>query len=70
MSQPIPDYTESQVWTVAENLKVRFRRDINIQQVEIEIRLSPHDRELTLVPGLYWEADHERNLKQEQEAVE
>lgn len=45
MSKPIPDYTESQIWTVAVNLKERFRTDIDIQLIESEVRLSSHERE-------------------------
>ena len=29
MSKPIPDYTESQLWTVAESLKERFRTGVD-----------------------------------------
>jgi len=57
MSKPIPDYTESQVWTLAESLKERFLKDIDIQLIDSEIRLNSQDDELTNVPGLYWEAD-------------
>jgi hypothetical protein len=48
----IPDFTDSQIWTVESTLKERYPESpIELQQVDTEIRLSPHDRELTQVPG-------------------
>jgi len=44
MSKPIPDYTESQIWTVAKSLKEHFRKEVVIRLNESEIRLNPHDR--------------------------
>ena len=39
MNKPIPDYIEI--------FKGSFHKDIDIQLIENEIRLNPHDRELT-----------------------
>lgn len=41
MNKPIPNYTES--------LKERFHSEIEIQLIESEARLSPYDRELTML---------------------
>jgi len=57
MSKKIPDFTDTQVWTVTDSLKERFRAEIDVQLIESEVRIHPHDRELTEVPGLYWQAE-------------
>ena len=38
-------------------LKERFGRDVEVSEVETEVRLSPADRELTQCPALYWKED-------------
>jgi len=45
MNKPIPDFTESQVWTVEENLKEHFRKPVDIQLIESEIRLRPFNQD-------------------------
>lgn len=58
MSKKIPDFTDSQIWTVQSTLNERFKMDIDVQVIDSEIRLFPHDSELTPVPGLYWEYEN------------
>ena len=57
MSKKIPDFTDSQIWTVESTLAERFKEKIETQIIDSEIRLYPHDRELTPVSGLYREAE-------------
>lgn len=51
----IPDFTETEFWTVRSTVVERFRRQLEVQRADTEIRLSPHDRELTVCPALYWQ---------------
>jgi len=54
MPQPIHPLTDTERWIVAGAVKERYGREVEIQDVETEIRLHIDDRELTLCPGLYW----------------
>ncbi|MDT8405172.1 hypothetical protein [Sulfuriflexus sp.] len=56
MRKKIPDFIDSQTWTVESTLKERFRENIQVQSFDSEICLPPHDRELPPVTGLYREA--------------
>lgn len=49
MSKKIPDFTDSQIWTVQSTLAERFKEKIETQIIDSEIRLHPYDRELTPV---------------------
>jgi len=42
MSKPIPDFTERQIWTVQESLKEHFRKNIDIQLIESEVRIRSY----------------------------
>ena len=53
----IPGFSESDLSLAHAFLKERFGRDIEVQEVETEVRLSPGDRELALCPALYWKED-------------
>jgi hypothetical protein len=57
MSKKIPDFTDSQNWTVESTLAERFKKKIEAKIIDSESRLLPHDRELTPVIGLYREAE-------------
>lgn len=50
----IPDINENEKWIVSTTLKERYRQDIELQVVDCEIRLNRGDRELTVVPSIYW----------------
>jgi hypothetical protein len=54
MPQQIRPLTDTERWIVASAVKERYGRDVDIQDVETEIRLYIDDRELTLCPGFYW----------------
>lgn len=57
----IPGFTESQICTVTDTLKVHFKGDDEVQAIDSDIRPSPHDRELIACPWLYRQANN-RNL--------
>jgi len=38
-------------------LRERYGRQVQVDEVETEIRLNPADRELTVCPALYWKED-------------
>ena len=45
-------------WALVQSaLRERFGRQVNVDEVETEIRLNPADRELTVCPALYWVED-------------
>ncbi len=54
----IPDITDNELWIVRTTLKERYRRDINLQLADSEIRLRPSDKELTECPVFYWEVQN------------
>ncbi len=56
MSQ-IPDFNESELWTVETSLRERYGRDIEVQQAETEVRLNLHTTNLDTCPALYWQED-------------
>lgn len=51
----IPDFTEVEMKLVQAALGERYGQAPEVQGVEVEIRLMPADRELTLCPAIYWE---------------
>ena len=52
-----PGFSASDLSLTRACLKERFAKDIEIQIVETEVRLSPGDRDLVLCPALYWKED-------------
>ena len=46
--------TDTERWVITSAVKERYGHDVEIQDVETEIRLYIDDRELTLCPGFYW----------------
>jgi hypothetical protein len=50
----IPDFTETELSVVRETVAERFRKPVEIQVGDAEIRLDPSDRELTVVPAAVW----------------
>jgi len=48
----IPDYTESELWTVRNALKERYQQDIDLELADAQIML---DR-ITWCPTLFWSA--------------
>jgi hypothetical protein len=53
----IPDFTDAELSLVRATLRERYRRDTEVQEVEVEIRMHPADRELTECPALYWKEE-------------
>lgn len=53
----IPGFTPSDLALVQAILKERFGYDVEVQEVETEVRLTPADRELTVCPSLFWKAE-------------
>lgn len=53
----IPDFNDSELWTVQTTLKERYGRDIEVQLAETEVRLSRHTTNMTPCPTLYWQVD-------------
>jgi hypothetical protein len=54
MRDKIPDFTDTELWVIRQAVSERYRKDIDLQRVDAELRLDPSDRELTLCPGMYW----------------
>jgi len=52
----IPDFTDTELWTLQSTLKERWSEDndIELQLAETEVRLSPSDRESTECPAVIW----------------
>ena len=52
----VADFTEAEQWAVEATLKERWReQDLEIQLADVEIRMHPQDRELTVCPAMFWE---------------
>ena len=52
----IKDFTDAEQWAVNTTLKERWpNQDIDTECADVEIKLYPHDRELTLCPALFWQ---------------
>ena len=52
----IKDITDTEEWAVSSTLKQRWPdQDVEIQLADVEIKLYPHDRELTTCPALFWQ---------------
>jgi hypothetical protein len=52
--ETIPDFTDTELWTIGQTLRERYGRDIETQIGDAEIRLYPEDRTLTSVPAVVW----------------
>lgn len=50
----IPDFTDTELWTIRQTLKERYGEDVETQLGDAEIRLYPEDRALTVAPVLVW----------------
>lgn len=53
----IPDFTDTEMWTLDSTLKERWGKDSNIelQLASADLRLSPSDRESTECPAVIWD---------------
>jgi len=52
--ETIPDFTDTELWTIGQTLRERYGQDVDTQLGDAEIRLYPEDRTLTVVPALVW----------------
>ncbi len=52
----IKDFTDTEQWAVNTTLKERWpNQDLDIQLADVEIKMFPHERELTTCPALFWQ---------------
>ncbi len=52
----VPDITEAEQWAVETTLKERWpEQNLEIQLADVEIKMYPQDRELTVCPAVFWE---------------
>jgi hypothetical protein len=52
----IKDFSDAEQWAVNTTLKERWPKlDLDIQLADVEIKMYPHDRELTVCPALFWQ---------------
>jgi hypothetical protein len=54
MTNTVPDFSETEIWIVRQTLAERYGKDVPVELGDSEIRLFAEDRELTLVPCLFW----------------
>jgi len=53
---PVPDFTESEQWAVETTLRERWPDATpETQLADVEIKMFPTDRELTVCPAMFWE---------------
>ncbi len=55
--QAAPDISDSETWVIKTTLRERYKREIELQIADSEIRLHPSDREVTQCPVWYWQVD-------------
>ena len=50
------DFTDAEQWAVSTTLKERWpNQDVGLHLADVEIKMFPHDRELTVCPALFWQ---------------
>jgi hypothetical protein len=54
---PIPDIDDTEQWVVRTALCERYGRPVEIQLADVEVRLRPLDRELTVCPAIVWQSE-------------
>ena len=60
MLEKIPDFYDTELWVTRQAVTESFRKQVDIQSADAELRLDPSDRELTLCPVLYWRENRAR----------
>jgi len=53
----IAGFTQAETRLVHATLKERYKREVDVQEVDVDIRMHPADRELTECPALYWKEE-------------
>ena len=51
----IPDFTPEEFKVVTDTLKERYIDPVETQRVDVELRLTPDDSQVTECPAIYWE---------------
>ena len=51
----IPPFGKEEIKAVQDTVNERYKRQVPVEEVTTELRLTPEDRELTECPGLYWQ---------------
>ncbi len=52
----IPDFNDTELWTVRTALKERYGHEVEVALADVELRLPPTARETTDCPGIFWSA--------------
>lgn len=50
----IPDFSESELWTINTTLTERYGEPVEVQLAESEMRLNPLSTEMASCPTVYW----------------
>ncbi len=50
----IPDFTETELWTIRSTVNERYKKEVKVELADSELRLNPHDQDLTLCPTAFW----------------
>ena len=52
----IPDFTPEETKVVNDTLQERYGKPIETHVVDVELRLTPNDSQVTDCPAMYWES--------------
>lgn len=52
----IPDFNETELWTIKTTLRERYGKDVDLELAETELRLNPYSTDLVPCPTAYWKA--------------
>ncbi len=68
----IPDFNKNEIRIIHDTVKQRYGKEIEVREVETELRLNPHSSELTPYPAVYREAGDDTllSLRLEKVAIE
>ncbi len=50
----IPDFTDTELWSLRTVLKERYGKDVELQLADAELRLDPDSTTLTPCPTAFW----------------
>ncbi|MBF0218288.1 MAG: hypothetical protein HQL49_01975 [Gammaproteobacteria bacterium] len=50
----IADFNKNELWIIQKTLEERYRRTVETQFADSELRLDPHATTLTLCPAIFW----------------
>ena len=50
----IPDFTETELWTIRSTANERYKKEVQVELADSELRLNPDDRKLTPCPTAFW----------------